>query len=345
MKSAVLHRDHPALRAAPVALPPETKPVLFVVVDTEEEFDWNAPFARENTSVGAIQALTGFQAFLNRFAIRPTYVIDYPVASQAESASVIKALADSGRCTIGAHLHPWVNPPLVETLSRPNSFACNLGEGTEGAKLDVLTDTIERQIGVRARTYKAGRYGFGPSTARLLQKLHYDIDVSINPAMNNSAEGGPNFEAFDARPFVFGANRQTLEVPCTQGFAGFARRAGLKLHAFAQASALRPLRLTGVMRRLGALDKIMLSPETSTLGEMQALTRALVRDGVRTLTLTLHSPSLEPGHTPYVRNAADLQAFFDRMERYFRFFFEEVGGVPGALDDFRRLVIAGGAEA
>jgi hypothetical protein len=27
---------------------------LFVIVDTEEEFDWSAPFARENVSVTAI---------------------------------------------------------------------------------------------------------------------------------------------------------------------------------------------------------------------------------------------------------------------------------------------------
>jgi hypothetical protein len=34
--------------------PAATRPKLFVIVDTEEEFDWSAPFARENVSVTAI---------------------------------------------------------------------------------------------------------------------------------------------------------------------------------------------------------------------------------------------------------------------------------------------------
>ena len=33
-------------------------------------------------------------------------------------------------------------------------------------------------------------------------------------------------------------------------------------------------------------------------------------DGVRLLVLSFHSPSLVPGHTPYVRDAADLRRFW-----------------------------------
>jgi hypothetical protein len=345
MSSAVLHPEHPSLRALPVPLGRETKPTLFTVVDTEEEFDWGAPFARENTRVRAIAQLGKFQTFLDRHSVRPTYVIDYPVASQPESAAVMKALARAGRCTIGAHLHPWTNPPYTEEVNRANSFACNLGDELETAKLAALTAVIETNVGVHPRIYKAGRYGFGPSTVGALQTLQYQLDVSINPFMDNSAERGPNFEAFDARPFRFGEARQLLEVPCTQGFAGFARRAGVTLHRIVRTPALERLRVPGVMRRLGALDKIMLSPETSTLDDMKALTHALVADGVRTFTMTLHSPSVEPGHTPYVRTPADLQAFYDRMAHYFEFFFESLGGVPGTLDEFRRTVMAGGTAA
>jgi hypothetical protein len=34
-------------------------------------------------------------------------------------------------------------------------------------------------------------------------------------------------------------------------------------------------------------------------------------EGVRLLNLSFHSPSLAPGHTPYVRDAADLKRFHD----------------------------------
>jgi hypothetical protein len=163
--------------------------------------------------------------------------------------------------------------------------------------------------------------------------------------MDYSEQRGPNFERFDPRPFSFGSNGALLEVPCTLGFAGFLRHYGRSLHRLVDTGTWRAVRLPGILSRLGALNKIMLSPETSTLAEMQAVTEALIADGVRTFSLTLHSPSVEPGHTSYVRTAADLRAFLDRIAAYCDFFFGRLAGVPATLDEFRQLHVAGGAAA
>jgi hypothetical protein len=48
------------------AMPPR----LFIIVDTEEEFDWSAPFARENVSVTAIQEVGRLQK-VAPFQFRP----------------------------------------------------------------------------------------------------------------------------------------------------------------------------------------------------------------------------------------------------------------------------------
>jgi hypothetical protein len=337
--------SHPAVTATPIHVEAGTPPTLFVVVDTEEEFDWSGGFARENTSVKAIRQLPMLQQLLDRYAVKPTYVVDYPVATSSCSAAVIRDLYSSGNCAVGAHLHPWVNPPFTEALTGANSFACNLAHGVEHAKLAVLTDGIEQHIGVRPRIYKAGRYGFGPSTVRILEQLDYTTDVSVNPYMDYSAEQGPNFERFDARPFWFGLDGRLLEVPCTLGFAGLLRRRGVAFHRQIDTAAWRALRLPAIASRAGVLNKIMLSPETSTLGEMQALTRALLADGIRTFSFTLHSPSMEAGHTPYVRSAADLRAFLDCIEAFCEFFCGTIAGVPGTLDEFRQSSVAGGAAA
>ncbi len=37
--------------------------------------------------------------------------------------------------------------------------------------------------------------------------------------------------------------------------------------------------------------------------------RVAAGEGLRLLNFAFHSPSVEPGHTPYVRTAADLAAF------------------------------------
>ena len=48
--------------------------------------------------------------------------------------------------------------------------------------------------------------------------------------------------------------------------------------------------------------------------------------GHRTFSLTYHSPSLAPGHTPYVRDGADLDRFLGSIEQVLTFFRDDLGG-------------------
>ena len=318
----------------PVPIAPGAAPRLFVIVDTEEEFDWNAPFSRGNISVRAIRHVDRLQRVLSRYKITPTYVVDFPIASQPDGFDVLKALADDGQARIGAHLHPWVNPPFTEDVTTRNSFGCCLGGALETKKIEVLQAQIAQSFGRVPAVYKAGRYGFGPTTAAALEALNFSIDVSINPQMNFTAQGGPSFEAFDTTPCLFGQRRRLLEIPCSTGYAGVAGAFSPMLHRMMDHRVLKPTRAIGVMSRLHIVNKIMLSPEDSTLAEMKMLTRALLRKGVRTFSLTMHSPSVEPGCTPYVRTAADLSAFLDRITAYCDFFFGDVGGTSSTPEDF-----------
>lgn len=321
----------------PATIPPNMRPTLFVVVDTEEEFDWGAPFSRANISVRAARHIDRLQRVLSRYLIRPTYVVDYPIASQPEGSGPFKEIADSGEATIGAHLHPWVNPPYSDEPCRGrNSYGCRLKPKVEREMISVLRRQIEDAFDVQPRVYKAGRYGFGPSTAEALESLDFAIDVSVNPRMDYTPDGGPTFEAFDPRPFFFNGGRPLLEIPCSTDFVGICGSAAGGVHRVISHEAFRSLRLVGIMARLGVVNKIMLSPETSRVEEMIALTRTLLTRGVRTFSLTLHSPSVEPGCTPYVRTRDDLEAFLDRIAAYCDFFFDDLAGVPGTPDGFLR---------
>ena len=55
-------------------------PELLVVVDTEEEFDWSAPFSREATATRSIPAQARAHDIYDRLGVVPTYVVEYPVA-------------------------------------------------------------------------------------------------------------------------------------------------------------------------------------------------------------------------------------------------------------------------
>jgi hypothetical protein len=317
---------------APAAMPHQ--PTLMVVVDTEEEFDWTSPFSRDATTVTAMRHIDRVQRLCDRAGLTPTYVIDYPVATQPLGYETLAGWAREGRCCIGAHLHPWVNPPFDEPLNGPNSFMRNLSPQLQHAKMRELYDAIVANTGAQPRTFKAGRYGIGWAALAAFDGLGLAVDASVNPCMNFASEGGPDFSAFDCKPFWIDRARQLLEVPCTHGFVGWARRRGQWLRGAAE--SMQRLAMPGILKRLGAVDRVMLSPEGNSLPEMMALTRALLADGVTLFTLTLHSPSVVPGHTPYVRSQADLSTFLTTIERYFEFFFGELGGASSTPERFRQ---------
>src|SRR5258708_25343177 len=94
-----------------IALPASYRPTLSVVVDTEEEFDWSAPFDAAATASENIKCQPLAQEIIYRHGFIPTYVLDYPGDNTPSAYSVSRALADDARCEIGTHLHPSVTPP------------------------------------------------------------------------------------------------------------------------------------------------------------------------------------------------------------------------------------------
>ncbi|WP_449287112.1 polysaccharide deacetylase family protein [Marinobacter sp. PE14] len=319
-----------------IGLPADSPPKLIVVIDTEEEFDWSAEPDSEANHVSAMAHIDRVQNIFNEYGIHPCYVIDYPIASQPEGYRLLKQFAENGQCEIGAHLHPWVNPPFKEELSKPNTYPGNLPYALEREKLLILRDKITENFGLTPIAYKAGRYGFGPNTATIMQELGFNIDLSVCPPLDSRADGGPDYRRFDARPFWFGGSDcSILELPCTGGFVGWAGGAALPLFQVAQ--VFRKFKAPGILSRLGAVDRLMLSPEGFSSAEHIKLTRALYSQGVRTFTWSFHSPSVVPGNTNYVQDDAQLREFLDSFRRYFDFFFNELGGeasTPTRIRDF-----------
>src|SRR5437868_873923 len=77
-----------------------TRFMLFV--DTEEEFDWSAPFDRAATTVTHVRGLAEGQAWFASAAVNPTYVVDYPMADSPQAAALLGQWAADSACAIGA---------------------------------------------------------------------------------------------------------------------------------------------------------------------------------------------------------------------------------------------------
>ncbi|RVT40117.1 polysaccharide deacetylase family protein [Sphingobium algorifonticola] len=296
---APLPQDH-------IALDPCFGTRFALFVDTEEEFDWDAPFSRTGHGVTALTGMARGQAWFAAAGVKPVYVADYPVIDSPAASQMLAQWRDDGAAEIGAHLHPWVNPPHVEAVTAANSYVGFLPEAVERAKLDALCLRFHDAFGTRPTIYRAGRYGVGPNSARLLEDAGFRIDSSVRSHFNYSHQHGPDFEGLPVTPYRVGPMRNLVELPLSTAFVGRLRRNGAQLHR-----ATRGLgRISGGLARAGLLSRVPLTPEGVSARDAIAAIDALLADGVRLLNFSFHSPTLEPGHTPYVRNAADLEAFY-----------------------------------
>jgi hypothetical protein len=307
--------DHPARAADRVKFPVDFGQRFAVFIDTEEEFDWTQPRSREATATSAIRYLPEFQRLMDAHGICPTYLIDYPVADNPQSAEILSAMLATGNCRVGTQLHAWVNPPYDEEIIPINSFAGNLPIELERAKLVALTQRITNAVGVRPTIYRAGRYGIGPNSAALLEEAGYLVDVSVRPHFDYSNEGGPNFLRHNARPYWAGPSGNLLELPLGVSYTGQLRRYGRLLYGDGQSNGRR---LAG-LSRAGMLSRVALTPEDMPVDDVKRAIETMLSDGQQFLSFSFHSPSLTPGHTPYVRNSADLTNFYGWWDKVLTF--------------------------
>jgi GT2 family glycosyltransferase len=325
------------LEAVPV--PVDDPPSLFVVVDTEAEFDWRENFDRSLTSVNSMRQQFRAQDIFDGYGARPIYVVDYAVASQAEGYGPLREIFDRHGCAIGAHLHPWVNPPFEEALSEHNSYGGNLPAGLEERKLRALVAMIQQSFDISPLFFKAGRYGVGRRTIETLARLGIEVDFSILPLADLRGRGGPDFRFAKAKPYRVGPTR-ILSVPMTRGQFGLVAPLPPGLHGALRSPMATRFHLPGILSRTHLANTVTLTPEGASAQEQIQLLKSMVGRGYRTFTLHYHSPSLAK-HTPYVTSEAELKAFLVNLETVCRFFFQTLGGMPGNPADLVPTALRG----
>jgi hypothetical protein len=324
-----------------VAKPSPGPPILIVAVDTEAEFDWSGPFLRTHTGVRNLRNQTMAQEIFDRFGVRPVYLVDYAVATQAAGYMPLREIVQSGRCEIGAHLHPWITPPFAEELSDRTSFSHNLPAWLQKEKLARLTEAIVTSFGVHPISYRAGRYGVGEEVAGILEGLDYRIDMSVQPGIDMRRLHGPDFRQALDRPYWFSGGWRLLEIPATPAFTGLTAHPilpsalGVQLYDVISRPRLNRMRSLGVFSRLRLLERLPLSPEGVTFDELRRLTYTLLSRGKRAFVFSYHSSSLLPGNNEYVRSSSDLSRFLHTIAGYLEFFMGEIGGISMTASDLR----------
>jgi len=116
----------------PVRLP-AGPPILCIIVDAEEEFQWSKPVSAWNYTTSSVRHQRRAHEIFSSYDAKPTYLVTYPIASDPSAAGLFKDYLADGRCDIGAQLHPWVTPPLEgadeERMSFPGKPVSGAGTG------------------------------------------------------------------------------------------------------------------------------------------------------------------------------------------------------------------------
>jgi hypothetical protein len=295
-----------------------------VTIDTEED-DWGSYFPT-HAGTRNIGKLPELQQIFDRWGVRPTLVVTYPTLEDSASVAVLGTFAERNGVEIGAHCHPWNTPPLASDVR--HSMMSRLNADLNAKKLTVLTERIRFELGVSPRVFRAGRWGFGPSVAKPLCDLGYEIDASVTPFLNWSNMGGPDYSSAPHLPYRFwpteplrsAADGPMVELPTTVGFTVPWQRTAAGIRARLEHHAVwRRSGFVGALDRMGVLTRRWLSPELATTTEMIRVSEACIRGGQQLLAVTFQSPALFAGLTPFVRSTLDRERFIRRIDDYLRF--------------------------
>lgn len=307
----------------------EKRPKIYFLlsVDTEEEFDWAGDFPQQHCSVENIQQLPEFQTFCDGLGIRPTYLVDYPVAADTNSAAILREIVSQGRAEIGAHLHPWCTPPLTEENGERESHVVNLSPELIVSKLEHLTEIIKTNLDVEPKSFRTGRWGTDAAVMKAVLDAGYDVESSMIPLYENTyfsflqCLNQPYWPDM-ANPYLEGQQRDILEIPVSAGFNRSNYLLGRQLHAFLSRAPIKHLRIMGFLDRLKLFRKIYLSPELASAEDMKALAASEIKNQHQMLHMFIHSSSLLPGKNSYTGSALELQNFYSSIKQVVEYLHE-----------------------
>lgn len=301
-------------------------PSYFILsIDTEED-QWGA--FGDKATVKNIDYLTDtFQRLCEQYGIRPTYLVNAPVAETPSSQKIIQELARVGNCEIGMHLHPWRTSPHASSYQFPkDSHMTNYSFELIGKKINHLFHSIQNLTQKPCRTFRAGRWSMSTDAMAHLYKLGVNIDTSITPYVSWEEDGGNNYSQHPMQAYKFLSpnflkpyeNGNAYEIPPSVGWT----RGNLQtMHLIEQYLRKMPhcFRIPGILHRLNIIKKIWVSPEQENVNDMIMLCQNLLKQNQPYIHAMFHSTSLLPGASPFVQNKDDLALFYMKLERLFQY--------------------------
>lgn len=295
---------------------------LIITIDTEED-NWG-DYTPTGHTLENIEYIPRLQELFDRYDVKPTYLITYPVAADDRSVSLLRGIMESGGCEIGTHCHPWNTPPFEEIANAENSMLCNLPMDLQFRKLKTLHETIVRNFEITPVSFRAGRWGSSREVLLNLCRLGYRLDTSVTPYTDWTSYYGPDMSKYTPETFQFTngegkSDASLLEIPATVGFLQKDFALSNAVFNMAHHPSLRQFRLVGILDRLKIVNKVWLSPERSNGQQMISLAKRMLKNNYQFINMVFHSSTLKAGLTPFVKSIDDEKRFLGNLEEFLVF--------------------------
>jgi len=303
------------------------KTFFVITVDTEcdRSTSWRAsnPLTFRSVLEGIPERL---QPLLRAFDAKPTYLISAEVLENARCVETLASLA--GDYELGTHLHgAYVEPQkMYENYAGTETpeLTCFYDEALEAAKIETLTKLFEDRFGFAPTSYRAGRFGAGANTIRVLEGLGYKVDTSVTPHVCwEDPAGRVDFTDAPEQPYfpdlhdlTRRGNSTVLEVPVS-----------IVRHPWRSEVVNKVIQRArmGFVTRLSDrfLGPIWLRPSFSTAEQMTRLIEDYLeryrKNACVVLNMMFHSMEIVPNASPYARMERDCQRLLLRIRKVLGF--------------------------
>jgi hypothetical protein len=319
------------------------RPALLITVDTEGDDLWARP--RQITTDNA-RFLPRFQALCEKYALKPTWLVNYEMAQCPAFVDFARDVAKRGAGEIGMHLHAWNCPPLAPLTDDDMRHQPYLIEYTEPVmrdKIRFMTDLLEDRFQRKIRSHRAGRWGLDAVYARLLVEHGYLVDCSVTPHISWSqylgdpnGRGGPDFTRFSELPYFADLDRidrpgdsPLLEVPVSVIETRHA--------PFDARLKSSPKLLRRISHRIWPPILSMIPRDNMrSFRHMRTILRHAVDHHRPCVMLATHSSELMPGGSPFFPTARSIERLYNRLEILFASAIKDFRGKT--LSEFRKEI-------
>lgn len=284
-----------------------------VSLDVEEEGLFRGNYSRLNPSLRNISRLESLEPFLER-GVKPTLFCAWPVLQDRKALKILDRLRCRHEIEIGAHLHFWNTPPLLEgpdPAIKPvyhKVATARVNPAILKAKLSKLISAANDFNSGQTASFRMGRWDLRGIHWPMLMSCGLKCDASVRPLhFGRQADKPDHFDAPQDPYWLENQFGSILEIPLTvTSWLPFFSR--LKKNWICAAL------IKSAFKSGGALPLLAVE---HPLPVLKLVTLLHASGGGQNISLSWHSSEMMPGGAPHMPDSAAVKKFLTKMAAYF----------------------------